>query len=489
MTGSSVVIFAAASIAAGGLIAVALLAALRLLARRAEHLAGGSPRTSLMEILYVLQAWSVREIALTLRRAQSGKPAEHPMGSFLLGPALLDQLSFDPATLHPRVLPATTDISLATRIGPHAAKPLALSLPVLIAPMAYGLGLTADTKLALAQISTLAGTACSSGEGPFLPEERAYAQSWVLEWSQGPWNHRPEMVKLANMITIHIGQGAEAEMTVIKRTHLPQRLARIAHTGHITLQGGVPRHLPSLIGYLHRLNPQIPIGVKLAASEHLEADLSTLCAWGVDFITLDGAEAASASSPAVITDHFGIPTAWAVRRARQWLDGHALSGQVSLVGSGGIKGAADIAKMLALGADAVEVGSALLLAVGHEQLYKLVPQYLQQGPSAILFADSPRHAHPQLAVGQAVTRGTAWFEATTQELKIILQCMGLERIADLHLSHLIPRTPAASALLSPPASALPAQLRSLTQEYQHLIQTLGRQHELLTLPAGASAHA
>jgi NAD(P)H-dependent flavin oxidoreductase YrpB (nitropropane dioxygenase family) len=492
MDWSAVVPFAAACVAGGLISAAIILAGIRLAAGRAERLAGTSPRTSLMELLYVLQAWSLRELALTLRRAQSGKPAEHPMGSFLLGPALLDQLSFDPATLHPRSLPATRDISLAVRIGPAARRPLALALPVLIAPMGYGVGLTADAKLALAQISSLAGTATSSGEGPFLPEERGYAQKWILEWSQGPWNHSPEVVKLADMVAIHIGQGAEAEMTVHKSGHLPKRLTRITGTHHIILHGGVPRRFPGLLSYLRRLNPAIPIGVKIAASQHLESDLQLLTHWGVDFITMDGSEAGSASSPAVITDHFGIPTAQAVVRAREWLDRHPLSAGVSLIASGGLKGAADIAKVLALGADAAEIGSSLLIAIGHEQLNKLAPAYLTQGPSALIFADSPRHAHPSLAVGEAATRGAAWFEATSEELKIILQCLGLDRAQDLKPRHLIARTPEGAALLprSDSRSApLAEQLAVLTGEYHRLLDTLRRQSELLSHPREMTAHA
>ncbi|AUW92827.1 hypothetical protein BXT84_01705 [Sulfobacillus thermotolerans] len=476
---------------------IAIAAALvgtRLLARRVEHLLGSSPRTSILELFYSLQAWSWREIILTMRRAQSGKVAEHPMDSFVLSPSLLDQLAFDPATFHPNAHPHTHNISLTTQIGPRAKRPLTLRLPVLIAPMGYGIGLAADTKLALAQISSVIGTAASSGEGPFLPEERAYAQRWILQWSKGPWNHSRAVIKLADAIEIHLGQGAEAEIAVHKTHHLPRRLKRMAGQHQIVFHSGIPRDFFRLVPYLRRINPDVPIGVKIPASQHLEADLAILTALSLDFITIDGSEAGSAGSPAVISDHFGIPTASAVKRARDWLISRHIEG-VSLIASGGAKGAADIAKLLALGADAVDVGSAILFAMSHGQVERLVPTFFQ-GPSALVFADSPKHRHPRLDIGQAVLHGTHWFEATAQELQVILQALGLGDVHNLSRQALIARTLEAQTLLELPTSqhvpgesGLSQQVSSLATEYQRLLTSLTEQFALLTSPRSVHRHA
>ena len=482
--GTTVGIVGAGMVAALAVLVLIIVWGARFLAHRAEHLLGSSARTSLMELFYTLQAWSWREIVLTLRRAESGKPAEHPMGSPVASPPLLDQVAFDPATFHPNASPHTRDIRLDTEIGPRSARPLCLSLPVLIAPMGYGIGLSADTKVALAQVSSVAGSAASSGEGPYLPEERAYAQRWILQWSKGPWNHSGAVIRLADMVEIHLGQGAEAETAVHKNRRLPRRLKRMAGQQSIVIHAGIPRSFPHLLPYLRRVNPQIPIGVKIPASQHVEADLAVLAALSVDFITLDGSEAGSAGSPAVITDHFGIPTAVAVKRARDWMNRHEVR-HISLIASGGAKGAADIAKLLALGADAVDVGSAVLFALSHGQLAKFVPSF-PQGPSALVFADSKAHPHPQLDIGQAVLHASRWFEATAQELRGILQALGLDTVRDLSRSALIARTSQAASLLElptaehPPATGrLTQQVASLAQEYQRLLLSLELQFSLL----------
>ncbi|WP_053960340.1 FMN-binding glutamate synthase family protein [Sulfobacillus thermosulfidooxidans] len=457
----------------------------------AEKLAGSSPRTHLTEVFFALQAWSWREIFLLLQRAQNGKAAEHPMGSFVFQPSLLDQLAFDPATLEFRE-PRTQDISLAVTIGPRAKKPLQLELPVLIAPMAYGMALSADAKLALAQISSLAGTATSSGEGPFLPEERAYAYRWILQWSQGPWNHQNPMIFLADMIEIHLGQGAEAAIRISKHKHLPKRLKRIAHKQHIVIHSGTPS-LPQMLYHIKSLNPDIPVGVKLPATNHVERDLAILASWPIDVITLDGQEAGSSGSPAVISDHFGISTAIAIKRARSWLDDHGIH-HISLIASGGIKGAADMAKLLALGADAVAVGSAILFAMSHMQLSPFMSTTLE-GASALVFADSSHHTKPRFDVGEAVEHGVNWFNATASELRIMLEAMGLTNVKQLRTVSLIPKTEEAARLLNlnlplnHKNHSLAAQLDRVVAEYQVLNQLLLRQYRLLNAPQEMMFHA
>ncbi|SMC04796.1 glutamate synthase conserved region-containing protein [Sulfobacillus thermosulfidooxidans DSM 9293] len=464
---------------------------IRWVSHGAEQLAGSSPRTHLTEVFFALQAWSWREIFLLLQRAQNGKAAEHPMGSFVFQPSLLDQLAFDPATLEFKE-PRTQDISLAVTIGPRTKKPLKLELPVLIAPMAYGMALSADAKLALAQISSLAGSATSSGEGPFLPEERAYAYRWVLQWSQGPWNHQKPMITLADMIEIHLGQGAEAAIRISKHKHLPRRLKRIAHSQHIVIRSGTPR-LPRVLNHIKALNPDVPLGVKLPATNHIERDLAILTSWPIDVVTLDGQEAGSSGSPAVISDHFGISTAVAIKRARTWLDDHDIH-HISLIASGGIKGAADIAKLLALGADAVAVGSAILFAMSHMQLSPFMPTTLE-GASALVFAGSAHQKRPPFDVGEAVEHGVNWFNATASELRIMLEAMGLTHINQLRTVSLIPKTQEAATLLNlnlplgHPNHSLAAQLDRVVAEYQVLNQLLLRQYRLLNAPKEMMSHA
>ncbi len=451
---------------------------LRNLFQRIEHLAGTVPRTNLFEIFFSLKAWSWREILLTLQRSATGKKAVHPMGSFITGTPWLDQIAFDPASLD-SALPSPQNISLKTTIGPAAKKPLKLELPVLIAPMGYGVGLSAQVKTALAQIATLAGTVASSGEGPFLPEERAYAFQWILQWSQGPWNHQKEAILLADMVEIHLSQGAEGQIQIVKHKHLPARIKWMVQGQPVLIHSGSPP-LSRLFSHLKQINPDIPIGVKLTATNHIENDLKILMQWPIDVITIDGQEAASQNSPAVISDHFGIPTAWAIARSRRWLNSHLIH-NISLIASGGVKGAADIAKLIALGADAVAVGSPLLFALSHEQLSQFMP-FSWQGPSNLVFADGPNRTSSHFDVGQAVHHGVNWFLATKDELRTILEALGLSTIQALNPRLLIAKSEDVAPLLVLSQPKIPfvlTQLNGLVEGYAELNHSLFEQYHLL----------
>lgn len=446
----------------------------RWVAHRVEDDLGQPIRTRWTEWLFGLQSTSLRNIVFTAQRAATGKPAEHPMGSPRPPEPWLDQIAFDPATWFPAAKPRSAPIDLTTVLGTGASRPLVLRLPVLVAPMGYGLAVNRLTKIALAQAATAAGTATSSGEGPFLPEERADAARWILQWGRGPWNHHPNVIALADMVEIQIGQGSEASTGVIKTPrHLPRRIRQASDRpwAPVHLRGGLVRPLPAWINRIRRAHPGIPIGVKLPATAHLESDLAALAALDIDVVTLDGAEAATGSSPAVIADHFGIPTAIAVVRARRWLDHHHHSGRIQLVASGGARSAADVAKLLALGADAVSMGTALLFALSHTQISHLP---VSAGPTQLVLS---RRSPTDLDLDSAAEHLTRWFSATRQELELILQALGIQSLVELCPCHLVAHTPsAASALgvryLADPAPPLVAEMSALTATYAAMSRVL-----------------
>ena len=120
-----------------------------------------------------------------------------------------------------------------------------------------------------------------------------------------------------------------------------------------------------------------PIGAKIGAGKYMEKDLEYLCESGVDFITVDGAEAATKGSPPIFQDDFGIPTVFAIHRAAQWIRNNGYQDQVSLLVSGKIRTPGEVLKACALGADACYMGSIALFAVSHSQLNKALPMNLQ----------------------------------------------------------------------------------------------------------------
>jgi NAD(P)H-dependent flavin oxidoreductase YrpB (nitropropane dioxygenase family) len=452
------------------------LLGLRTAARRLEAAWGEDPSRNWVELLFSLESTSAREIALTAQRAQTGEPARHPMGSPHFVAPYLDQIGFDPATLAPPSLSRHSRPRLTTVLGPAAERPLVLDLPVFVAPMGYGVGLNEAAKTALAEAATLAGTATSTGEGPFLSEERALAYRWILQLGRGPFNHQAETIRLADMVEIQVGQGSEAGTGVDKRRRaVPRRVRRALdhRPGPVRIRGGLPRPLAAWVRRVRRANPTVPLGVKIPASQHLEADLERLVALGVDVITVDGSEAGSASSPAVISDHAGIPAAVAVVRARRWLDAHEVGRRISLVASGGVRGAADVAKLLALGADAVAVGSVILLAASHGQVTR---RGWARGPAALVLAEPLNVA---LDVDEAAERAANWFLATAQELRLLCQALGVNDVHAIRRQHLVAYTREAGRLfgvgfVGQPAPTVTDSVTALVKGYRRLNRELAR---------------
>jgi NAD(P)H-dependent flavin oxidoreductase YrpB (nitropropane dioxygenase family) len=454
-------------------VGVGLVFVLRRMAIRLERGLGKNPTGTLWETLYTINANSGTQLALTMQRAEQGKPAMHPMGS---SPAVfwLDQIGFDPATLDPVPRSREVAVDLTVQLGPHAKTPLKLSLPVLIAPMGYGVALNDRAKIALAQASSLVGTAISSGEGPFLPEERAFATKWILQWSRSAWAHQTEVVQLADMIEIQLGQGSEAGIGIVKDPGAVSPRAADAVHGNVEIRTISRGQVPE---WIREFKGKVPIGVKVPANQHLEQDLALLTKWGVDVITLDGSSAGSAGSPAVISDHFGLDVGLAIHRAHRWLVAAGIREQVSLVGSGGIHDAADIAKLLALGADAVAVGSTLLFALSHEQVAENLPD---MPPTGLTMGQHKETAPVTLDLDRAGEHVAAWFEATRIELAMICQALGVTSIHDLGPQHLVARTIEASTRFRLASDADPLCWMRINEALNQLVAHYQASNAVLT---------
>lgn len=469
---------ALAAVGAGLLLALTWMG--RRWLRHLEFTLGAEPTKSWLETLFTVRAISVDTVLLTLQRAQRGKAAEHPMGSNERR-AWLDAIGFDPASTISSPTARQPRRDFPVRLGPKAGRPLTLALPVLIAPMGWGIGLTAEAKVALAQAAALAGTAVVSGEGPYLPEERAFSHRWVLQASRAGWAHQAPVVALADMVEIQLGQGSEGGVAIFKPLgDLEPRVAEAIqpwHTAHLhTAQG---QDLALWIAEIRRVNPEIPVGVKLQATHHLEQDLAYLLDCGFDVITLDGREAGSAGSPAVLSDQLGIPTALAVARAHRWLLTQGLRPHVSLVASGGVRDGADVIKLMALGADAVAVGSVLLLAMTHGQVQRGFPL----PPTAAVMAKAARKRRGAIDPGMAQDHLVRWFEAIREELDLLCAALGLNDLGELRAQHLVTERPDIARALGIPcilqASSGDPGLPSLTHSLERLVKEYGRLAEVL----------
>ncbi|MHB9093798.1 MAG: FMN-binding glutamate synthase family protein [Eubacteriales bacterium] len=278
--------------------------------------------------------------------------------------------------------PLEENVNTKVIIGKTCKRPLIIDLPIMISGMAYGAALSEKVKMALAKGATLARTATNTGEGPFLPSERKAADKLVLQYNKGHWNKTDEIIKQADAIEIQFGQGASGGIGhKIKVGILDFKLQKgfevalgqdaVLHSRHAEIPH--PSQLPKLVRKLKSVAGDIPIGVKIGAGKYLEKDIELAVNGGVDFIVIDGGEAATHGSAPILQDDFGVPTVFAIARAGEFLSKHGHRDKVSLIASGKIRTPGDTLKALALGADAVYIGAAAIFAVSHTQVLKTLP--------------------------------------------------------------------------------------------------------------------
>jgi len=316
---------------------------------------------------------------LNLRSGDS-HTLRRPLGSPKKYPGF-EHIMFNFAQLDPLPTPGDQSVSTRVVIGPYADYPLEIDLPILIGGMGYGVSLSKAAKIAIARGANRAGTATNTGEGPYLPEERAEARKLVVQYHRGNWM-KLEALEEADMVEIHIGQGAAGSVG----SKLPPEKVTPRLMDEMRLAPGEPALVDSTFEELARgkgLSPIVdrarylcggrPVVVKLAASHRLERDLAVCIEAGVDGVVIDGAQAGTGQAPPVSQDDFGIPTLYALLRAREYLDENDPKGRVSLIVSGGLMTPGDFLKCLALGADAVYVGTAIILALMAGQQPKATP--------------------------------------------------------------------------------------------------------------------
>lgn len=320
-------------------------------------------------------------IVETNLRAETGKPIQRP----LAGPRrMLDfsGLMFNVAQLETFPTPGDVPVDTTLVLGKRAARPLKLAIPILIAGMAYSIALSERVKVALAKVATMAGTATNTDLGPFLPAEREAATHLIVQYARTTWNKAPEILRQADMLELQFGQGAWAGASIVVSTRkIDARLRKALGIGphqdavsQARMPGlASPAELGRLVKELRELTGGVPIGVKLAAGNDLEKDLHWAIAAGVDVITIDGAQDATAQSYPILQDDFGLPTLYAPCRAVLFLEKKGVRNDVSLIISGGLATPGDYLKALALGADGVTIGTLALFAVTHTQVFNALP--------------------------------------------------------------------------------------------------------------------
>ena len=268
--------------------------------------------------------------------------------------------------------PLLDDAPVATELvlGPAAAKPLRLAIPLFVSDMSFG-ALSEEAKLALARGAELAGTGICSGEGGMLPEEQASNSRYFYELASGRFGWSLDKVARCQAFHFKGGQGAKTGTG----GHLPgaKVVGKIAEVRG--LPEGQPAISPATFPDLHtvadfrrvadqvrEVSGGIPIGFKLSA-QHIEADLDFALEVGCDYVILDGRGGATGAAPTLFKDNISVPTIPALARARRHLDARR-AGDVTLIVTGGLRHEGDYCKALALGADGIALANAALQAIG-----------------------------------------------------------------------------------------------------------------------------
>ncbi|MEN8245819.1 MAG: glutamate synthase-related protein [Thermodesulfobacteriota bacterium] len=336
-------------------------------------------------------------------------------------------------------LPLNADEPVATRtvIGPGTAQPLVLETPIYISHMSFG-ALSKEAKVALSIGSAAVKTAMGSGEGGILPESFERAHCYIFEYIPNQYSVNAANLKKVDAVEIKFGQSAKPGMG----GHLPgnkvtEEIARIRgfEPGKsITSPAQYPdilnpNDLKKKVGWLREASGGKPVGIKFAAG-HVEADLETALFAGPDFITIDGRAGSTGSAPKFVKAATSVPTLFALYRARRYFQEHAVT-DVSLVITGGMRISADFAKALALGADAVAIGTSALMAIGCQQ-YKIC----NTGKCPMGIATQDPLLRANLNVSKAAKRLENFLTASTAELQDFARLTGNDDVHALSVSDL-----------------------------------------------------
>jgi glutamate synthase domain-containing protein 2 len=371
-----------------------------------------------------------------------------------------------------------------------AKKPIELAIPITIAGMSFG-ALSANVKQALGMAATEMGTTTTTGDGGMTAEERQSSKRLVYQCLPSRYGFNPDDVRKADAIEIVIGQGAKPggggmllgqkiNPRVARMRHLPEGIDQRSASRHPDWTG--PDDLVIKIQELREITDwEKPIYVKIGATRTFN-DVKLAAIAGADVVVVDGMQGGTAATQTVFIEHVGIPTLAALRQAVEALEDLKLRGVVQLVVSGGIRTGADVAKALAMGADAVSIGQGMLMALGCNsesyvqdgKHYSAVEDYAKLGtapghchhchtgrcPVGVTTQDAVLEQRLEPAVGARRVRN--YLKTMNMELTTIARACGKQNVHHLEREDLVALTVEAAAMAGVPlagTSWIPGQER------------------------------
>lgn len=359
-----------------------------------------------------------------------------------------------------------TRVTLGTR---YAENPVTIDTPVTIAGMSFG-ALSAQAKEALGRGASEVGTSTTTGDGGMTAEERRHSKLLVYQYLPSRYGMNPDDLRAADAIEIVVGQGAKPggggmllgqKITerVAGMRNLPEGIDQRSACRHPDWTG--PDDLEIKIQELREITDwKVPIYTKVGASRPFY-DVQLAVKAGADVVVVDGMQGGTAATQEVFIEHVGIPTLPATRLAVEALKEAGVHREVQLIVSGGIRSGADVAKALALGADAVSIGTAALIAMG-DNSPELEEQYNAIGSSAGYFDDYQEGRDPsgistqdpdlgsRLDPETAGRRVANYLRCLTLETQTLARAAGKSDVRNLEPEDLVALTVEAAAMAKVP---------------------------------------
>lgn len=358
-----------------------------------------------------------------------GCGATRPMPTFddlMILPSQLSRMSIDTYRED-----CETRVVLGKRF---AKKPLVIETPIMIAGMSYG-ALSKEAKIALAKATQAVGTVISNGEGGLLPEERANSYRQSIQILPSRYGFSKENLEKADMLEWLVGIGAKPGLSGhLMGSKITKEIAEMRKVPVGINLYSIPRpgdafgadDLTVKMEQLRELTKwETPIFAKIAAGR-VRDDVKMAAKVGFDGIILDGAQGGTGAAPVVASGHLGIPTMPALVQAVKTLEEMGIKDEMSLIISGGIKDGADVAKALAIGADAVAIGTGAMVAMGCRVCLKC-----QKGVCAFGIGTQDPELRKRLDIDEAAERVANYIKGMTYEAVLLAKAAGKTKLKSL----------------------------------------------------------
>ena len=377
----------------------------------------------------IRQMDAIHQMAITGESIVDAMYTEMPMPNW-------DDILLLGCQLNPQPLEGDVEVNAQTVIGKNAKKPLVIESPIYITHMSFG-ALSRETKIALSKGSAAIKTAQCSGEGGILTEEMENAYKYIFEYVPNKYSVNGDNLRNADAIEIKIGQSTKPGLGgQLQGEKVTEEIAKIRgkalgediHSPATIPEVNSKDDLRDLVDDLRKRSHGRPIGLKFAAGR-IEDDLDYVLYAEPDFITIDGRGGSTGASPKLIRDSTSVPTIYALSRARKYLDEH--ESDIDLTITGGLRVSSDFAKALAMGANAVAIGTGAMIAAACQQ-YKIC----DSGDCPVGVATQDDELRKRLKIETAAKRVENYLKVSTEELKTFARITGHDNVHDLNINDL-----------------------------------------------------